>query len=136
MRSRSSSEDRRYRQDLQALLGLGILIVVAIVGWMSEGMKPYCWGALCGAVAPMFILMLRYVIRLVGSFKMDVLCIANTIGYVVGLLSICIVVFPFHMWHCFTVVLLFVATVFGWQKFKLTQLFMLLNCMIAGAILL
>lgn len=136
MRTRSSSEDRRYRQDVQAIAGLVILGVVAILGWISTSMKPYCWGALCGAMAPMFILMLRYVIRLVGSFKMDALCITNALGYVVGTLAIFIVVFHFHLWHCFVLALLFVATVFGWQKFKLTQLFMLINCMIAGAILL
>lgn len=136
MRTRSSSEDRRYRQDIQALTGLGILALTACLGWIFAGPKNFCWGALCGALAPMFILMLRYVTRLISSFKMDVLCIANALGYVVGVLAILISIFPFHLWHIFIFVLLFVATVFGWQKFKLTQLFMLLNCMIAGAILL
>lgn len=135
MRTRSSSEDRRYRQDIQSLIGLGILALVTLSGLLSTGLKPYCWGALCGALAPMVILMLRYVHRLVSSFKMDVLGIVNAIGYVAATLAICVVIFPFHIWHFFVLLLLFVATVYGLHQFKFTPLFMVLNCLLAGVFL-
>lgn len=136
MRPNSSSAERRQKQDRQSLIALAILVVTAFVGYVSEGASTYCCSALQGAVAPLVIYTLRYLYRLIASFNLDTIAIIDSMGFACMFLGILILIFEFDTWHILITLGMFLFVVMGIQKLRFKPLFVLLNCMMAGAILL
>lgn len=136
MRAKSFSAEKRQKQDHQAFVALAILLSVLCLGWVWKTISPYCWGALQGAWAPLFILTLRYGYRVIIGKRMDTWGICDALAFLVLFVGISIKLYPHDVWHASIMLLCFISTVIGVQKFKFTPLFMLINCIIAGTILL
>lgn len=136
MRAKSFSAEKRMKQDQQAFVALGILLVVIVLGTVWEAASPYCWGALQGAWGPLLIITLRYGYRVVTWKRLDLWGIIDALAFLGILLGVMIRLYPHDLWHAGIMLLCFVSTVLGNQHFRFTPLFMLINCLIAGAILL
>lgn len=136
MRAKSFSAEKRQRQDHQAFVALGILLTIACLGWAWGRVAPYCWGALQGAWAPLLLITLRYGFRVISGKRIDTWGVLDALAFLVILVAITIKLYPHDVWHFSIILLCFVSTVIGVQKFRFTPLFMLINCIVAGAILL
>lgn len=136
MRLMSFSAERRRRQDNQAFFVFGVLACTFVLGLVWKGAQPYCWGALQGAMGPMLIITLRYVFRVLTGRRYDLWAIADAVGFFAVFVTMMFKLFPADVWHFSIVLTCLIATVIGIQKFRYTPIFMLLNCMIVGAVLL
>lgn len=135
-RARCSSVERRHQQDNQALVLYALLGFTGLVGWLWAAASSYCWGALQGSLGPLLIIMLRYVLRVTTGHRRDPMAILCAGLFLLAFSSIIVCLPPISLWSGPIVLLGLVATVIGVQRFKLNPIFMLLNCMVAGAILL
>ena len=79
---------------------------------------------------------LRYLLRVVRGIRYDFFAIFDALVFVAAVVAIPICWFPKDVWHATIVLLCFVSTVWGISRFRFSPLFMFLNCLIAGAILL
>lgn len=136
MRAKSFGAERRQKQDQQAMVALVILCVVSLLGWVWSGAAPYCWGALMGAWSPLLILSLRYGFRVISGRRRDMWAFIDAGLFILTTVLITIYLYPHDVWHASIMLLCFVATVLGIQRFRFTPLFMLINCLIAGLVLL
>lgn len=132
----SSSSEQRHRQDSQAFLIYGILLTLGLIGWLWTGGREYFVGALQASIGPLFIITLRYIFRVKSGYRMDQMGMLTALLFVVSIVMVMWFCLPTTLWAWFVILLGFVATVFGVQKFKFSPVFMLLNCLIAGALLL
>lgn len=133
---RSSSAEKRHRQDSQALMIYFILSIVSLVAWLWEGGRDYFLGAFQAIIMPLLVIMLRYIFRVTRGYRNDPMGILTAFIFVV---LFCLVVFyawPHTLWQYFIVLLSLMATVYGIQQFRFSPIFILLNCLMAGAILL
>lgn len=135
-RFRSSSAEKRHKQDTQAYVVYVVISIVGLIAWLWNGVHEIAVGALQGAIAPLVILMLRYVFRVVKKQRMDPTGMLTAVLFIVASIVVIVFCYPHSLWQVFILLLAIVATVFGVQHFRLSPLFMLLNCMVAGAILL
>lgn len=136
MRAKSFSAEKRQKQDQQATIALGTLLAVTALGWAWSRVAPYCWGALQGAWSPLLIIMLRYAFRAISGKRMDVWGVVDALAFIVAFVLISIRLYPHDVWHASIMLLCLVSSTMGIQKFRFTPLFMFVNCLIAGAILL
>lgn len=136
MRLKSFAAEKRQKQDQQANVALGVLFVVSIFAWLWDTINSYCVGALQGAIAPLFIITLRYGYRVVSRKRIDRNALFHALAFLLIFLALIIRLFPSNLWQWGIIMLCFVSTVLGIQKFRFTPVFMLVNCMLAGAILL
>lgn len=135
-RYKSSSEERRYKQDFQAFLIYVILSVVGLTGWLCEGVHDICIGALQGVISPLIIITLRYCFRITNGQRMDSMGLVTALLFIIAFVLIAYFCWPHSLWQYSMTFLSLVATVFGIQKFRFSPVFMLLNCLVAGAFLL
>lgn len=131
-----SSAERRQRQDIQAFMLYLLFGIVALAAAFWPSASAICRGALQGALGPLVIITLRYVLRITTGHRRDFIGILSAALFVILFFSILICVPPLSFWNAPIVFLGLVATVIGIHRFRLTPIFMLLNCMIAGAIIL
>lgn len=136
MRAKSFGAERRQKQDQQALVALVIIGVVCSLGWLWPGAAPYCWGALMGAWSPLLILSLRYGFRVVSGRRRDLWAFIDAALFILATVLISIYLYPHDVWHASIMLLCFIATVLGIQRFRFTPVFMLVNCLVAGLVLL
>lgn len=135
-KSRSSSVERRKRQDTQAFILYALFGAVALLGWLWAPASGSCSGAFQGALGPLLIIMLRYVLRVTTGHRRDPIGLLTAALFLVIFSTIVVLFPPLSLWSAPIVLLGLVATVIGLHRFKLSPIFMLLNCMVAGAILL
>lgn len=136
MRLKSTSAEKRRRQDIRAIIGLGLVVCIALVGWGIDSLSAKCFGGLQACTGLLLIMMLRYIYRLLSAFRFDALSVANAAGYSLAFVAVVIKLFPSTVWEWLIVLLCLIATVVGLQKCRFTQFFMLITLMIAGSILL
>lgn len=136
MRAKSFSAEKRMKQDQQAFVALAILLGIIVLGAVWESAAPYCWASLQGAWGALFIIMLRYGYRVVSGKRFDAWGILDALAFLVIWGGVTARLYPRDLWHAGIMLLCFVSTVFGIQHFRFTPLFMLINCLVAGAILL
>lgn len=132
----SSSSEQRHKQDSQAFLIYGILLTLCLIGWLWTGARECFIGALQASIGPLFIITLRYIFRVKSGYRMDQMGMLTALLFVVSVVLILCYCLPTTLWAWFVILLGFVATVFGVQKFKFSPVFMLINCLVAGALLL
>lgn len=132
----SSSSELRHKQDSQAFLIYGMLLTLCLIESFWEAGRECSIGALQASIGPLFIITLRYIFRVKSGYRMDQMGILTAFLFVVSIVLILWFFLPASLWAWFIIMLGFVASVFGVQKFKFTPVFMLFNCMIAGALLL
>lgn len=135
-RMNSFSAEKRRTQDYQAFFALGLLSAIALAGWCFPVVAPYCQGALQAAWSPLLIITLRYAFRVVTGVRLDLFAILDALAFIAATIVIPIRLFPQDVWHAAIILLCFVSTVWGVNRFRFRPLFMLLNCLVAGAILL
>lgn len=136
MRAKSFSAEKRKKQDTQATIAFVVLAVVACMGWTWDAALPYCKGGLQGVWAPILILSLRYGYRVIIGRRMDLWGIIDALTFIAALIAISVTLYPTDVWHAVIMLLCFISTVIGIQRFRFTPLFMFFNCLIAGLILL
>lgn len=136
MRAKSFSAEKRQRQDQQAFVTLLILGATACLGWLWSLAAPYCWGALQGAWSPLLILTLRYGYRVVSFRRIDLWAVFDAVAFLGIFIAISVKLYPHDVWHAMIMLLCMISTIWGIKHFKYTPLFMFINCMIAGALLL
>lgn len=134
--ARCSSVERRQRQDRQAFLLYGLIAVVAAIGMLWTSAESWSSGALQGALAPLFIIMLRYLLRVTTGHRRDPLGMLTAAIFLIIFSAVLVCFPPLSLWSAPLVILALVATVIGLHRFHLSPIFMLVNCMVAGAILL
>lgn len=135
-RMNSFSAEKRRTQDYQAFFALGLLSAIALAGWCFPVVAPYCQGALQAAWSPLLIITLRYAFRVVTGVRLDLFAFLDALAFIAATIVIPIRLFPQDVWHAAIILLCFVSTVWGVNRFRFRPLFMLLNCLVAGAILL
>lgn len=135
-RASCSSVERRHQQDMQALFLYVLIGGVALVGWLWTSASESCWGALQGGLGPLLIIMLRYILRVTNGRRKDPVGLLTAAIFLLAFSAIIVYFPPLSLWSAPIVLLGLVATVIGVQHFKLSPIFMFLNCMVAGAILL
>lgn len=135
-RLKSFSAEKRVKQNKQGFFALACLVVVIILGFAWKTIAPYCWGALQGGWPPLLIIALRYGYRVVSGRRYDLIAVVQAVAFLMVMIMIPIYLFPKDVWHALIILLCLVSTVIGIKHFRFTPLFMLVNCLIAGAILL
>ena len=135
-RMKSFSAEKRRRQDRIAFIVLSLLALTLGLWWCVPSFKSACQGALQAAWSLLFLIALRYLLRVVRGIRYDFFAIFDALVFVAAVVAIPICWFPKDVWHATIVLLCFVSTVWGISRFRFSPLFMFLNCLIAGAILL
>lgn len=133
---KSFSAEKRRRQDRIAFVVLFLLAAILLLGWCVPACRPRCHGALQAAWSPLFLMAMRYSFRLLRGVRYDAFAIVDALAFLAAVVAIPVYLFPKDVWHASIILLCFVSTVVGVSNFRFTPLFMFLNCLIAGAILL
>lgn len=133
---KSFSAEKRRRQDRIAFAVLFLLAAILLLGWCVPACRPQCHGALQAAWSPLFLMAMRYSFRVLRGVRYDAFAIVDALAFLAAVVAIPVYLFPKDVWHASIILLCFVSTVVGVSNFRFTPLFMFLNCLIAGAILL
>ncbi len=133
---KSFGAERRRRQDRIAFILLAILATLAILWWCFPSCKSACEGALQAAWSPLFLIAARYLLRVLRGIRMDFFAIFDALVFTAAVIAIPICFFPKDVWHASIILLCFVSSVWGVSHFRFSPLFMFLNCLVAGALLL
>lgn len=136
MRAKSFSAEKRKKQDQQAFLIIGVLLSVAALGLVWHRAAPYCWGGLQGVWAPLLIITLRYLYRVISGRRRDAWALLDALFFAVAFVTITVRLYPHDVWHAAIILLCLISTVIGVQRFRLSPVFMFLNCLLAGFVLL
>lgn len=135
-RHNSRASERRARQDAQARFIIVVLAAFALLAWLWTSARSFFCGALLGASAPLLIIALRYLVRVLTGVRMDAWGIFSALFLSGSYIAICYILWPSTLWQYAILSLCFVATVIGLQRFRISAIFLLLNFLIVGGLLL